>query len=146
MAYISTLVWDHTDGESPANMQIPADDAISVVNAQTVIGAMNAVSIGTFGRQEIVIKTPVANGSQVRPASALAQKENRYRVGFQDLTTLKYGSFTIPAADLTLLPAGSEFLDLTAGVGLAIKTNVDLYGRSDIGNAIAVYEVRFVVI
>lgn len=146
MAYISTLIWDHTAGESPANMQIPADDAISVPDAQAIIAACNAVSIGTFGRQEIVVKTPVANGSQVRPGSALAQKENRYRVGYQDLTTLKYGSFTIAAADLTLLPAGSEFLDLTAGVGLAIKSAVDADGRSDVGNAISVYEVRFVVI
>lgn len=146
MATVKVVVWDNTEGESPASMSVPVVDGISVANAQTLIASLNAVSIGSFGRQSITTEELVAAGTNVRPASELAQKENRFRVQYQDNTTLKLYGFTVPAADLTLLPPGSEYLDLTAGVGLAIKTDFELYGRSELGNAITVISIKFVTL
>lgn len=146
MADLTIQVWDNTAGESPAVMHVPVDDAITVPNAQTLIASINALSNGGFGRQEISVKTLVAAGTNARPAAETDQKEIRFRVGYQDNVTLKLYSFTIPVADLTLLAANSEFVDLTAGAGLALKTDFELYGQSELGNAITLYEIRFVTL
>lgn len=146
MAELSVEIWDNTEGESAAKLSAPVVDGLSIVNAQTLIASLNAVSIGNFGQQNIVTRELVAAGTSARPASELAQKENRFRVMYQDNVTLKKYGFTVACADLTLLPQGSEFLDLTAGVGLAIKTDYELYGRSELGNAVTVTAIKFVTI
>lgn len=146
MANVGVQVWDQTNGESAAQMNMPVADGISIANAQALIGAVNAASIGTFGRQDIVTRELVAAGTAVRPTDPAAQKENRFKVTYQDTSTLKYYSFTIPCADLSLLPAGSEFLDLTAGVGLGIVTNYETYGESELGNPVAVISIQFVTL
>lgn len=125
-------------------MTVPVVDGISVVNAQTLIASINALSIGNFGQQVIKTEELVAAGTAEHPATPLAQKEIRYRVKFQDTETLKFYSYTVPCADLTLLPAGSEYIDLTAGVGLALKTDFELYGRSELGNTVVLIEIHFI--
>lgn len=146
MANVGVQVWDQTNGESAAQMNMPVADGISIANAQALIGAVNAASIGAFGRQDIVTRELVAAGTAVRPTDPAAQKENRFKVTYQDTVTLKYYSFTIPCADLTLLPSGSEFLDLTAGVGLGIVTNYETYGESELGNPVTVISIQFVTL
>jgi len=146
MADLSIQVWDNTNGESPAVMHVPVNDAITVPNAQTLIASINALSNGGFGRQEVKVRTLVAAGTTNRPAAETDQKEIRYRVGFQDNSTLKLYSFTIPVADLSLMGANSEFVDLTAGPGLALKTDFELFGVSELGNPVTLYEIRFVTL
>lgn len=144
MAKLSVQVWDSTADEGPASMAVPVVDGISVANAQTLIASINALSIGNFGEQLIKTEELVAAGTATHPASLLAQKEIRYRVSYQDNTTLKLYSFTVPCADLLLLPAGSEYLDLSAGAGLALKTDFELYGRSELGNNVTLTQIHFV--
>lgn len=146
MADLSIQVYDNTAGESPAVMHVPVVTGITVVNAQTLIASINAMSNGGFGRQEIVTRELVAAGTTNRPSAETDQKEIRFRCSYIDNVTLKPYSFTIPVADLTLLSDNSEFVDMAAGPGLALKTDFELYGRSELGNAVTLSEIRFVTL
>lgn len=66
-----------------------------------------------------------AQGAAVPNASPLAQRQTQFQVqahwGADPTDTF---SFTFPIADLTLLVGNSEYIDITAGEGLAIATGL----------------------
>jgi len=66
---------------------------------------------------------------QGKAASKLSQRENKLLLRYVDSAGDSF-RVEIPCFNLTLLPDGSEFLDLTAGVGLALKTAFEAYARS----------------
>lgn len=146
MAKLRVDVWGNTSTEPAAAAIIPVADAITGINMTAITDQVEALSIGTRGAATLNISTLHDAGSTVRPASQLAQRENRFRVNFTDSVENKKYSFSIGAADLTLLPAGSEFLDLSAGVGLAFVTAVEPLLESELGNACTITSIQFIVI
>lgn len=82
--------------------------------------AFAGVVIGVDAKQEITLKSDIF--SRNRAPSTAAQRENKWLLRYHDAVTYKKFSGSLPTADLSLLPDGSEFLDLTADPGLALKT------------------------
>src|SRR5438045_3161541 len=81
----------------------------------TLRTALAAVVIGVDAKQEITLKSDVFSSN---PApSTLAQRENKWLIRYTGNTSNKKFQAAVPTADWTLLPDGSEFLDLTSGVG-----------------------------
>lgn len=145
---------DSTEGEAPGgvNVWVPDDlaqsgDGSTPPRDQDELKTLiDALCIGTLGRSELITRTVHQTGTTVKPTSELAQKEVRFKVTFRDTVTLKYGSFTIPCADLTQVKEASEFVDIETGPGADLKNWLNAYGESDVGNAIQVTSIKFVTV
>lgn len=77
------------------------------------------------------------------PASGV-QREIKYLVRYHDNVTGQQLRSELPCADLSQLVANKEFVDITAGAGLAFKNAFEAYVVSDAGNAVVVDEIIFV--
>lgn len=110
-----------------------------------VFNAVTGVTLDGDQRSALVVDTP-KDGTNSGPATnKSAQRENKWLVSYIDPTNDgKAGKFEIPCADLSLLTANTDKMDLTAGAGLTLKTQLELYARSPADNAITVVSVRFV--
>lgn len=147
----SMKIWDNSDDEAAGTFNFPAADATALTGAppndfDTLKTYVDALVIGTLGESVVITEEQHAVGSQARPASQLAQKENRFVISFTDDVTGKRYSRSIPTADLTVMPSGSESVDLTSGAGLDIKTWIDANGESELGNAVTVTSIRFAAV
>lgn len=113
--------------------------AITLATALTQMGdlttAIMAIVLGVkvgsgWGDNDSFVAAP--------PASKLAQRGVKWTLQGRDTVTGVPVMNHVPTANLTLLPAGdTEDLDLTAGVGLALKTAYDALVKSPGGNALA---------
>jgi len=118
-------------------------------------GAIEGITIGVMAKESLsVFETQLSAASA---ASPLAQKGVKWTVGYSDVTAFfddpvnaipnagyqKIFTFTIPTADLTLLPSGEEELDLTVNPGLAFVTALENTARSPYGGEINVLYVRY---
>lgn len=81
--------------------------------------AVDAVVIGNLHQSEIVVNRSLI--SDLPAVTQLAQRENKLLLRYHSGTTLERFRVSLPTFDLSTLPLHSEFLDLTAGVGLALK-------------------------
>lgn len=83
----------------------------------------------------------------VRPTAAGCQRGIKWTVAWQDSVTGGKGNNYIPTADLALLPlvggVRSEDMDISAGVGLALKTKIEALCKSPAGNALVVYRIYY---
>lgn len=108
---------------SSVNFPIATTNGANIAAVATWLTALNAaidgIVIGNLASSQQVLKSTLY--SAVPAASPLAQRENKWLCRYHDNTTLQKGSVSIGTADLTLLTDNSEFLDITAGVGLAFK-------------------------
>lgn len=112
--------------------------AISLPGALTQMGALSdaimAIVLGVkvqsrWGDADDIVAAP--------PTSKLAQRGVKWTLQGRDSVTGVPVINHVPTADLTKLPAGaSEDLDLTAGVGLALKTAYEALVKSPAGNAL----------
>jgi hypothetical protein len=92
--------------------------------------AIEAVTLAALQKQQIMaVETEV---NDPLPASQYAQRESKWLVKYQQADGL-FGSFEIPAADLTLLVSHSELMNVSAGAGQALVTaiNGNVYGRDN---------------
>ena len=78
------------------------------------------------------------------PASSNAQRELKWNVTLLDTVTQKLSRFEIGGADTTLLIANTDLMDLSAGAGLTLKTDLESSIISVDNNAITVEEARLV--
>lgn len=112
--------------------------AVSLAGALTQMGALedaiSAIVLGSlvqsrWGDSDNIVAAP--------PTSKLAQRGVKWTLQGRDSVTGVPVINHVPTADLTKLPAGaSEDLDLTAGVGLALKTAYEALVKSPAGNAL----------
>jgi hypothetical protein len=123
-------------------MSLNVADAILDAAITSLFNAIDGVCIGSLVKSTLVTRTDKDAGTSTRPASSAAQKEVRFKVFFTDDTNSKKGSFEIPCADLSLLSGGSDVLDITAGAGLTLVTQVEANVLSIDGNAITVDRVE----
>jgi hypothetical protein len=109
-----------------------------------LFSAVAGVTIGLPLKQETVI---LREQPSFGPASStLAQRENKWLVRYHGDTLNKKFRVSIPTADLSLLPAHSEFLDLTTGPGQTLKNALEAILRSpdDGSETCTVDSVQFV--
>lgn len=124
----------------------------------TLRTAIDNITLGTMASESLKVfdtkLSPLAANSQ------LAQRGKKWTVGYADTMEFVDGgaggslfpnpgfgkifTFTIPTADLLLLPTGTEELDLTAGAPLAFKNAFEAIARSPYGGAVSVQYIRYV--
>jgi len=119
--------------------------AVSLAGALTQMGALSdaimAIVLGAkvgsrWGDNDIIVAAP--------PTSKLAQRGVKWTLQGRDSVTGLPIINHIPTADLTKLPAGNgEDMDLTAGLGLALKTAYDALVKSAAGNTAVLERVYY---
>lgn len=110
----------------------------------TLDAAQLALLLGTEAQTDLDfarVKTGAA-----RPANVLAQRENKFLVRYHDATTFQKFRVELPCADLSLLPAASDFLDISAGLPLAYVVAFEAVAKSpaDPTHAVIVDSIEFV--
>lgn len=123
----------------------PANAAATVTALGNLQAAMAAVTLGVFAKDEIVYQRNILGTGPA--ASNLAQRENKWLLRYHDATTLKKFTVSIGTADLSLLPAHSEFLDIvTAGPGANLKTAFEalVVSPDDSSHSVVLDSVQFV--
>lgn len=117
-----------------------AQQALHAALAAAVAG----VTMGTVRHTTTLLEETV--GTSNPAASNLAQRENKYLCRYHDVTTGQKYRVSLPTADLSILPNNSEFLDLTAGAGQALKDAFEAVVRSpgNAANAVTLDTVQFV--
>ena len=142
MGKFSMTYLDHDDERSNVSVGIidlnAGNIAAQLALIATLQAAIEALVIGALDRT--VVSAVTTDLAAVVPASGLAQRETKWLVSGVDSVGLNC-SMEIPTADLTLLPAGSGILDLSAGTGLALKNALDAVWVSKIGNAVTTSRV-----
>lgn len=94
----------------------PADGAAytaAVAAIATLTSAIQDLTLAEYAGQQVA--TAVSHPSVVAPSDPKAISELRWIVNYADDVTGKNYQFTIPAADLSLLPDGTEDLVLADG-------------------------------
>jgi hypothetical protein len=97
--------------------------AANVVAETTLINnlvtAIDAITLGNVLNQDTTFLAQViSSGPATNP---LAQRENKYLIRYHDPITLDKFQVSVGTADLSVKTPHSEFVDVTAGLGLAIK-------------------------
>lgn len=109
--------------------------AASDPQIQALADAWDTIILGAAVRAVKSEDTVIDTGSQVPPADDLANRGIKWLCRAQDSTTGRIYTHELGTADITQLPSPtSDFLDLTAGSGLALKTAWDAIYESPAGN------------
>jgi hypothetical protein len=132
-SYFSQTIYDSTmkpnGTPESTNWRVPvatltaANLVAKTALIQALIDAVADLTLGNVGSNEVVQDRDIV--SVAPAASQLAQRENKLLLRYSDGATLQKFSVSIGTFDLSALPLHSEFLDLTAGEGLALKTAFD---------------------
>jgi hypothetical protein len=122
--------------------------ALSIAGALTQMGALEAaIDAVTLGAVASSSFGDSDNRAYVRPTDAQSQRGVKWTVAWEDTVTFQRNTNTIPTANLDLLPTVGgnrvEDLDLTAGVGLALKDAIEELCKSPAGNPITVLRVYY---
>lgn len=93
-----------------------------------LITKLNPFTLGEHAKTAITIDREVLSTD---PASSkLAQRENKLLLRYHGASSNKKFRVSLPCFDLTTIPDHQEFVDLTAGDGLALKTAWELIVKS----------------
>lgn len=112
-----------------------------IAAAQAFRDAVIAVSLGAMRKEQLLAY--VTKSATALPTDPFAQRGTRWLVRMVEAVSGNPVTFKIPAANLALLVAGGENMDITAGAGLALVTAANAYVRSNDGNAATVSEVVY---
>jgi len=137
MATVSIQTYDREN--KPTSMSVGADDAVTGANVQALADAVDAIILGTAVSAKTAVTTVVDAGTPGPSAETFAQRGNKWllrvsvpldKQGEGDIYTHEIGT-----ADNAQLPStDSDFLNLAAGVGLALKTAFEAVYESPEGN------------
>lgn len=120
----------------------------NVAATETLVGDLETailnITLGELGKRELVYARDTVNSSPA--ASVQAQREIKLLLRYTDAITGKEFRVSIPTFDLAQLPNNSEFMNLTAGTGLALKTAFEAVVRSpdNDANAVVLQSAQFV--
>lgn len=135
-----TAIW-----RVPITTLTPANVAATETLTDNLLTAVQAVILGV--NQQTRLTYNESNLSSDAAASQLAQREKKWLLRYHDSVnpSLKF-TVSIPTSDLTKLPNHQEFLDLTAGVGLALKTAFEavVVSPDDSANTVVLDSVQYV--
>lgn len=103
---------------------------------QAVVDAVDAIILGAAASGTKTVSTVIDAGVQVAPANAEANRGNKWLMRMQDSVNGKIFTHEIGTADNSqLADPASDYLNLTAGVGLALKTAIEVAYESPYGNS-----------
>ncbi len=141
---MATLRLSTIDRQSkPTAMALPVADAITDPQAQSIIDAFDATILGASIKGVVSVPNVVDGGDATPPADEEANRGNKWLMRVQDDVNAKIFTYEIGTADNSQLPSPTDdFLDITAGVGLAIVTAVEAAYESPYGNAGSVLSVQ----
>jgi len=143
-SFYGLSILDNSEETGKTDFNIGDLTAVSLPGALTQMGALQTaiegvilgtVSVSRWGDADNISNTP--------PASPLAQRGVKWTVLMEDDTLHTKFKNLLPTADLSLLAAGEEELDLTAGAGLALKVAIEDLARSPAGNNVNVLRVYY---
>lgn len=109
-----------------------------------LIAALDDITLGVEAKEETtLIRSAI---SAAAASSSLAQRENKYLLRYHGNTLQEKFQVSVGTADLTKLMPNSEFIDLTASEGLALKTAFEAVVRSpgDGAETVTLDSVQFV--
>jgi hypothetical protein len=101
--------------------------------------AIDGITIGVIATRSLKTLDEVV--SAAKPASQYAQRESKYLVRYTGADGKTYTA-EVPCADLTLLSSGTQFMDISAGSGLAFVTAWENYVVDEQGGAVTVLNVQ----
>lgn len=133
MAILNIPVGDYSKEYS--SIALPVADAIADADITTLFNAVDGVSIGNFGQSTLNVAVEKDAGAGGKSADASATVKLKYVCHAHDNVTLEKFIREIPAPDMDLLTANTDFADLSAGAGLAFKSDWDANVLSADGNA-----------
>lgn len=123
---------------------------MTAANFDATITAINALSTAILGVQvenalQSKIVTAQNNLISRSPATDKAsQRESKWMLTLEDNTLHSLSRHEVPLADTQWVTANSDFMDLSAGPGAALKTAVEAIVKSPAGNAVSLVSVQFV--
>lgn len=121
--------------ELPTSTRFTVIDAASDPQIQSIADAFDAVILGQEVKATKSEETVVDAGGDTVPTSELCNRGDKWLLRFQDSVKSTKYTHELGTADYTQLPAStSDNLDLTAGVGLALKNALDAVYESPLGN------------
>lgn len=122
----------------------PANAAATETAVLDLETAILNITLGELAKREIVYARDALSSSPA--ASVQAQRELKLLLRYTDAVTGAKFRVSIPTFDLSQLPANSEFLNLAAGVGAALKTAFEAVVRSpdNDANAVVLQSAQFV--
>lgn len=132
------------NGGEKSNFEMYAADAIGDVAITAIFTAVQGVTVGGEQKSVLVTEEDKDAGTLGAAASQLAQREVKLSLRGTDQVNGKTVRVEVPCYDLTTLSTGSENLDLSAGVGAALKTAMDAEWLSVDGNAVVLEEAVFI--
>ncbi len=139
MSKVTIGTFDRSLPVKETSMTFPAPDAITDPQVQAVVDAVDAIILGTDASGVVTIPNIVDVGLPGPAASNLANRGDKWMLR-TSVALDKGGAGSIykneiGTADGTQLPSSSnDFLDLTAGLGLALKAAWEIAYESPDGN------------
>lgn len=147
MSYAEWSFQDYSREKSRVRMQFQDMTAANYDATKTLMDNVRTAILGV--QQEnceqtyIVVAQSIFNSRA--PATAKnSQRESKWLLTLADTTTNKLSRHEIPIAKLDLVTANTDFMDLSAGAGLALKTAIEAGVKSPAGNAVSLISVQFV--
>lgn len=139
MASITFKTYDRSLPTKATSMEVPAADAVADIPVQALADAIDPVIRGTAVSAVVTVPNAVDAGTPGPSADIDADRGNKWL--FRTSVALDNDGVgaiyqnEIGTADNGVLPSASnDFLDLAAGVGLALKTAWDAVYQSKQGN------------
>jgi hypothetical protein len=127
-------------GEQPT-VEIPIADLSGDITAD--VGAINVflptlLAITTLNVVHQRVVAWQVDSAGTRPTDEFAQKEIAWIIHFHDSVNGRKRTRRIPGADLTLLSAGTDRMNIASGAGQSFVATFEAIAESDDGNPVVV--------
>lgn len=120
----------------PTSMSIQVLSGATDPQLQAVTDAMDVVILGSPLRAVKTTPQVIDAGDATPPTNKDANRGNKWLFRFQDALTGKIYNHELGTADNNVLSTASDdFIDLTAGDGLSLKSALDVVYESPAGNS-----------
>lgn len=113
----------------------------------TLINTLSTAILGVQVENALQTKRVVAQNNLISRAPAStkpAQREVKWVVTCEDDTLHTLSRHEIPLADTQWVTANTDFMDLSAGVGLTLKNAIEAAVLSPAGNSVSVASIQLV--
>lgn len=147
MSYAEWSFQDYSREKSRVRMQF---QDITAANYDATKTLMDNVRTAILGIQQenceqtyTVVAQSIFN-SRAPASNKASQRESKWLLTLADTVTNKLSRHEVPIAKLDLVTANSDFMDLSAGAGLALKTAIEAGVKSPAGNAVSLISVQYV--
>lgn len=135
---------ENTNASFPITTLTAANYTAKASLIDALLTAIGSIVLGVEAKEETVFLRSFISADPA--SSALAQRENKWLMRYHDAVTQQKFQVSVGTADLTKLMPHSEFIDLTAGDGAALKTAFEaiVVSPDNAANAVVLDTVQFV--